>query len=58
MSVETGGPGDDLRVDLRDGGQIEVQCKHGARKDQLFTNAFLRPAQGLNANPNLLAVIM
>jgi hypothetical protein len=31
VSMETGAPGDDLRVELHDGGQIEVQCKHGAR---------------------------
>lgn len=58
VSMETGGPGDDLRVELREGGQIEVQCKHGAKKDQLFTNAFLRVVQGLNGDPSLWAVIM
>ncbi len=58
VSMETGGPGDDLGVELRGGGQIEIQCKHGAKKDQLFTDAFLRAARGLDSDPNLRAVLM
>jgi hypothetical protein len=58
VSMETGGSGDDLGVELRGGGQIEIQCKHGAKKDQLFADAFLRAAKGLDNNPNLRAVIM
>src|SRR5215213_4230061 len=58
VSMETGGPGDDLGVELRSGGQIEIQCKHGAKKDQQFTDAFLRAARGLDSDPNLRAVLM
>ena len=58
VSMETGGPGDDLGVELRGGGQIEIQCKHGAKKDQLFADAFLRAARGLDNDPNLRAVLM
>ncbi|HEX7772664.1 MAG TPA: hypothetical protein VF435_09605 [Pyrinomonadaceae bacterium] len=58
VSMETGGPGDDLGVELRDGGHIEIQCKHGAKKDQLFKDAFLRAARGLDKDQSLRAAIM
>jgi hypothetical protein len=58
VNMETAGPGDDSGVELRVGGQIEIQCKHGAKKDHLFTDAFLRAAQGLDQDPTLRAVIM
>jgi hypothetical protein len=56
VSMETGGPGDDLGVELRGGGQINIQCKRGAKEDHLFTDAFLRAAQA--AHPANLRVIV
>lgn len=58
ISMETGGAGDDLGVELRSGGLIEIQCKHGAKKDQVFVDAFLKAARGLDNDPSLRAVLM
>lgn len=58
VSVEAGGAGDDLRVELRGGGVLEVQCKHGAKKDQHFAKAFLNAARGLAADSSLRVVLL
>jgi hypothetical protein len=59
ISLETGGAGDDLKIELRQGHPvIEVQVKHGASKDKHFTSAMLRLAQGLANDPALYAVLL
>lgn len=59
ISVETGGAGDDLKVELRQGHPIiEVQVKHGASKDKHFSSAILRLAQGLANDSTLYAVLL
>lgn len=59
ISVETNGPGDDLRVELRHGGPvIEVQAKHGASKDKHFTSGLLRLLSGLAKDETLCAVML
>lgn len=57
VSMETGGAGDDLHVETLDNNPIEVQCKHGAKRDQHFKDAFLNALKGLNSNPNLRVVL-
>lgn len=59
ISVETDGPGDDLKVELRQGCPvIEVQAKHGASKDKHFTSAMLRLVSGLAKDETLFAVLL
>jgi len=59
ISVETGGAGDDLKIELRQGHPvIEVQVKHGASRDKHFSSAMLRLAQGLANDAALYAVLL
>jgi hypothetical protein len=59
IRVETDGPGDDLKIELREGCPvIEVQAKHGASKDKHFTSAMLRLVSGLAKDETLFAVLL
>ena len=57
VATETGGPGDDLNILLKDGTRIEVQAKHGLKKARLWTS-LLNLAQGIANDPNLHAVLL
>lgn len=47
VSAETGGPGDDIRVDLAGGKIIEIQVKRGLKKGKDLWDAITSLAQGL-----------
>ena len=47
VSAETGGPGDDIRVELDDGKIIEIQVKRGLKKGNDLWQAVTSLAQGL-----------
>ncbi len=57
IAVETGGPGDDFGVFLV-GAHIEVQAKHGLRKNNAFWDAILRLVDGAAADEELYAVLL
>lgn len=58
ISVETGGAGDDMRVELRDGGCIEVQAKHSLTKGAEFSKCMERVIGGLRGDPDLRVVVV
>jgi hypothetical protein len=58
LIAESGGPGDDLRIETTDGRVIELQAKHGLAKDERFWEAILRLAKGLQAEPALRGVLL
>lgn len=47
VAAETGGPGDDLRLDLASGERVEIQIKKGMRAGPDATQALVRLARGL-----------
>jgi len=49
VTAETGGPGDDLRLDLADGKVVEVQVKKGLRAGAAFEAAIDRLALAIHA---------
>jgi len=57
IEMETGGPGDDLKVDLSCGTAVEVQVKYGLRQGRKFREAMLRLGHGLKDSPELRGVL-
>ena len=58
VAEETGGAGDDLNITLEDSTVIELQAKHGLKKDDKFWKAILKLGQGLKENENLYGVLL
>lgn len=58
VSAETGGPGDDLRVEFADGGVLEVQAKRGLQRGGRLWEAVLLLARGLAADACLRCVLL
>ena len=56
--AESGGPGDDLRVECHDGVVVEVQAKRGLSVGEKFWKAVMKLVAGLVEDPNLLAVLL
>jgi HEAT repeat protein len=57
VAEETGGAGDDLCITLHDGVKIELQAKHGLKKDKLW-EPLIKLGQGLQENPQLYGVLL
>ncbi|MBI5556391.1 MAG: hypothetical protein HY885_01990 [Deltaproteobacteria bacterium] len=49
LSAETGGPGDDIRVEFQDGSLAEIQAKKGIRKGYKLWDSLLKLAMGLDS---------
>ncbi len=49
IEAETGGPGDDIRITLREAATVEVQVKRGLRRDARLWGALDALAHGLRA---------
>ena len=58
VASETGGPGDDLDIYLEDNTHIEVQVKHGLRKNGDFWATLLNLSKGIANDSNLHAVLL
>ena len=58
ISVETGGAGDDMGVEFRDGGCVEVQAKHALRAGRDFLDCMHRVFDGLRVDEDLRAVVV
>ena len=63
VSVETAGPGDDLRVEYSDGpggedGVLELQAKRGISRGPKLWEALLSLARGLNEDPTLRCALL
>lgn len=63
VSVETTGPGDDLRVEYSggpggEGGVLEVQAKRGLTKGRKLWEALLSLARGLDEDPTLRCALL
>lgn len=56
--AESGGPGDDLRVECEDGSVLEIQVKRGLRVGENFWGAVTKLIRGLADEPNLLGVLL
>jgi hypothetical protein len=56
--VETGGPGDDIRVVTGEGCPIEIQCKHGLRRGSDYDSMFSRLCRGLQVDAELRGVVL
>ena len=50
VSSETGGPGDDISLELADGSIIEVQAKRGLRADNRFWSVIDSLSEGINSD--------
>jgi NACHT domain len=57
VSLETDGPGDDLKITLQNGIVIELQAKHGLDRNKLW-EPIIRLAQGLQENPSLYGILL
>jgi hypothetical protein len=57
VSAEKGGIGDDLQIELCDGGSIDVQTKHGCNRDVL-RDAVLAMLRGLRADTAARAALI
>ncbi|MCK4563261.1 MAG: hypothetical protein KAU94_01145, partial [Verrucomicrobia bacterium] len=57
ISMETGGPGDDLQIELNNSKYIELQVKKGIRKGDKLWDALLKLINGLQTDQNLRAVL-
>ncbi|HBB36277.1 MAG TPA: hypothetical protein DDZ80_07905 [Cyanobacteria bacterium UBA8803] len=55
---ETNGPGDDINITLEDGAVIELQAKHGLKKDKDFWEAIVKLANGLRQQPSLYGILL
>ena len=49
VSSETGGPGDDISLELADGSVVEVQVKRGLRADDKFWSVIYSLSEGINS---------
>lgn len=58
VSAETGGPGDDLRVEFLAGGDLEIQAKRGLNNDARLWEAILRLARGLDRDGSLRCMLL
>jgi hypothetical protein len=58
VSAETGGPGDDIRIECQDGTVVEVQAKKGLTRGAKLWEALLKLARGLAADPSLRGVLL
>jgi hypothetical protein len=58
ISLETGGPGDDVRLELGDGTHVEIQAKRGLQRNKKLWDTILRIARGLELDPNLRCVLL
>ena len=58
VSMETIGPGDDLRIEMVKGSCIEVQAKRGLRKNEDFWSALESLFNGLAADKTLRCVLI
>jgi hypothetical protein len=56
--AESGGPGDDLRVECQNGVVVEVQAKRGLSAGKKFWEAVMKLVAGLADDPNLLGVLL
>ena len=50
VSSETGGPGDDISLELADGSIIEVQAKRGLKADNRFWSVIDSLSEGINSD--------
>ena len=48
--AETNGPGDDIRLELRNGSAVEVQAKRGLKTGNKFWNSLMSLAEAVQAN--------
>lgn len=58
VAEETGGAGDDLHIVLDDSTEVELQAKHGLKKNDKFWQAILKLGQGLKDNEKLYGVLL
>lgn len=58
FSAETGGPGDDLRVEFGGGTALELQAKRGLRSGTRLWETLRSLARGLHENPSLRCVLL
>jgi energy-coupling factor transporter ATP-binding protein EcfA2 len=58
VAAETNGVGDDIKITLEDSTTVEVQVKHGLKKDQDFWDAIVKLGRGLAANPSLYCILV
>lgn len=58
VASETGGPGDDIRIECRDGTAVEIQVKGGLRRTEELWGAVLRLVRGLDDSPSLYGVLL
>ena len=58
IAAETGGPGDDIRIETSAGKPLEVQVKHGLQQGADFWSAIERLAGGLAADKQLRGVLI
>ena len=58
VSSETGGPGDDVRLELADGSIVEVQAKKGLRANSEFWSAFDSLSEGISLDRCTFGVLI
>jgi hypothetical protein len=58
VAEETNGFGDDLNITLQDGTVVELQAKHGLKKDNEFWEAIVKLAHGLTKEPLLYGILL
>lgn len=58
VSMETGGPGDDLQVELAQGWRIELQAKKGLSRGSEFRDAIVSLAKGVASDALLAGVLL
>ena len=58
VAAETNGVGDDIKITLEDSTTVEVQVKHGLKKDQDFWDAIVKLGRGLAGNPSLYCILV
>ena len=58
VSSETGGPGDDISLELADGSTVEVQVKKGLRATKAFWSVIDSLSEGINSDPCTYGVLI
>lgn len=58
VAAETDGPGDDIRITLQSNPVIELQAKHGLKKDEKFWEAIVKLSRGLTQDFSLYGVLL
>lgn len=58
IAEETGGSGDDIKIELQDGTSIELQAKHGLKKDSKFWEATIKLIRGLVEDSSLYGILL